>query len=78
MSATHRERTTPGYATVNLRAAWQASPALQLAIGVDNLFDRRYSAHLGGYNRAANPHVGILERLPAMGLNVFGRLVYVF
>ena len=78
VSATHRERTTPGYATVNLRAAWQASPALQLAIGVDNLFDRRYSAHLGGYNRAANPHVGILERLPAMGLNVFGRLVYVF
>lgn len=78
VSATHRERSTPGYATVNLRAAWQASPALQLAIGVDNLFDRRYGAHLGGYNRAANPHVGILERLPAMGLNVFGRLVYVF
>ena len=78
VSATHRERTTPGYATVNLRAAWQASPALQLAIGVDNLFDRRYSAHLGGYNRAANPNVGILERLPAMGLNVFGRLLYVF
>ena len=78
VSATHREQTTPGYATVNLRAAWQASPALQLAIGVDNLFDRRYGAHLGGYNRAANPHVGILERLPAMGLNVFGRLVYVF
>ena len=78
VSATHRERATPGYATVNLRAAWQASPALQLAIGVDNLFDRRYGAHLGGYNRAANPNVGILERLPAVGLNVFGRLVYVF
>lgn len=78
VSGTHREQSTPGYATVNLRAAWQAGPALHLAIGVDNLFDRRYGAHLGGYNRAANPDVGLLARLPAMGLNVFGRLVYVF
>ena len=78
VSATHRERTTPGYATVNLHATWRAGSALQLAIGVDNLFDRHYAAHLDGYNRAANPDVGLLERLPATGINVFGRVVYVF
>lgn len=53
-------------------------PALQLAAGVDNLLDREYRDHLGGYNRAANPDIALRERLPGYGINAFARLVYEF
>ncbi len=78
VSETNREETSEGYASVNMSGTWDVSPSLQLAIGVDNLFDRKYAPHLGGYNRATNPDVGIGERLPAMGTNLFGRMVYTF
>jgi iron complex outermembrane receptor protein len=78
VSATNREQKTAGYATVNLHAAWQVTGSLQLALGVDNLFDRQFAPHLSGYNRAMNPDVGMLERLPAPGANVFGRVLYQF
>ena len=78
VSATNREQATAGYATVNLRGTWQAHPQLQLAVGVDNLLDREYAPHLGGYNRVRNRAVALLERLPAPGVNVFGRVLWVF
>jgi len=78
ISETNREEKSSGYATLNLRSTWQLSPALQLAVGVDNVFDREYAPHLGGYNRVVNPDVGIGERLPAMGTNLFGRVLYRF
>lgn len=78
VSATNREETSSGYATVNLRGVWQATDSLQFTLGVDNLFDRRYAPHLGGYNRVRNPDVAMLERLPAPGVNLFGRVLYTF
>lgn len=78
VSATNREQSTPGYATVNLRGQWQVQPNLQLALGVDNLFDREYTPHLGGYNRVQNPDVAVLSRLPAPGVNLFARVNYLF
>ncbi|EED32017.1 TonB-dependent receptor [gamma proteobacterium NOR5-3] len=78
VSDTNREQTSPGYAVVNLNSTWQLSSSLQLAVGVDNLFNTEYAPHLGGYNRVRNPDVGMLERLPAMGTNVFGRMLYRF
>jgi hypothetical protein len=51
---------------VNLRGVpGRCNSQLQLALGVDNLFDREYAPHLGGYNRVRNPDVALLERLPA-------------
>jgi iron complex outermembrane receptor protein len=78
VSATNREQTSPGYGTVNLRGVWQATHSLQLALGVDNLFDREYAPHLGGYNRVRNPDIAMLQRLPAPGINLFGRVLYTF
>jgi len=78
VSATNREQRTSGYAVVNLRGSWQMSEALQFAVGVDNLFDRRYAPHLGGYNRVRNPDVPVLARLPAPGVNLFGRVLWAF
>jgi len=45
----------PGYGTVNLRAAYDFGPSLshlKLAVGVKNLFDRRY------YNRSVDNNGG--------------------
>lgn len=78
VSETNREETSSGYASINLGGTWHVSPSLQLAIGVDNVLDRKYAPHLGGYNRVMNPDVSVGERLPAMGTNLFGRMVYTF
>ena len=78
VSATNREQRSSGYGTVNLRGVWQATQKLQLALGVDNLFDREYAPHLGGYNRVRNPDIALMQRLPAPGINLFGRLLYTF
>tara|TARA_R110002110_G_scaffold362241_1_gene572018 strand:+ start:84654 stop:86723 length:2070 start_codon:yes stop_codon:yes gene_type:complete len=78
VSQTNSEQKTSGYGVINVNAAWQISHALQVAIGIDNLFDRRYSEHLGGYNRAANPDIELGERLPAYGVNAFARVSYDF
>ena len=78
VSTTNNEQKTSGYGTVNLNASWQATSQLQLAAGVDNLFDKEYQDHLGGYNRAANPDIAKGARLPGYGINAFARVVYEF
>ncbi len=78
VSSTNRERKTAGYGLLNFSGTWQVLPSLQLAAGVDNLFDKHYGDHLGGYNRVSNPDIATGDRLPGNGRNVFGRVLYTF
>tara|TARA_R110001592_G_scaffold357416_1_gene660692 strand:- start:288952 stop:291021 length:2070 start_codon:yes stop_codon:yes gene_type:complete len=78
VSETNSEQKTSGYGIVNLSGTWQATNSLQLAVGVDNVFDREYQDHLNGYNRAANPDISTGTRLPGYGVNAFARLLYEF
>jgi iron complex outermembrane receptor protein len=78
VSETNREKETPGYGIVNLGGTWQITPRVQLAAGVDNLFDKEFLNHLGGYNRAANPDINKGDRIPGYGTNVFARVMYEF
>lgn len=78
VSATNAEQTTDGYGVINLKTTWQATPGLQLAAGIDNVFDRHYENHLAGYNRAANPDIALRSRLPGYGTNVYARVLYQF
>ena len=78
VSETNAEQKTSGYGIVNISGTWQATRSLQLAAGVDNLFDREYRDHLNGYNRAANPDISTGTRLPGYGINAFARLLYEF
>ena len=78
VSETNREAETAGYGIVNISASWQATQNLQLAAGVDNVLDKDFRGHLGGYNRAANPDIAKGERLPGYGTNVFARVNYTF
>ena len=78
VSETNREKESSGYGLVHLAGTWQVSPALQLAAGLDNAFDKLYEDHLGGYNRVMNADVEQGNRLPGLGRNVFARVVYTF
>lgn len=37
---------TPGFGVLSLNASWRPAKGLQLAAGIDNVFDRRYAEHL--------------------------------
>ncbi|MBE9538715.1 MAG: TonB-dependent receptor [Proteobacteria bacterium] len=78
VSETNSEKETAGYGLVNLSTTWQATSSLNLAAGVDNVFDKEYEDHLGGYNRAENPDIAKGSRLPGYGTNVFVRAVWEF
>ena len=78
VSETNGEKKTSGYGIINLNASWQATSNLQVALGVDNVFDRNYSDHLGGYNRAPNKDIALRDRLPGYGVNAFARVMYQF
>ncbi|MDG2048263.1 MAG: TonB-dependent receptor [Halioglobus sp.] len=78
VSAVNDEQESSSYGLINLNATWDATKNLQLAAGVDNVLDKRYEAHLGGYNRAINPDIALGARLPSSGTNIFARVMYRF
>jgi iron complex outermembrane receptor protein len=78
VSDTNAEQETAGYGLVNLHGTWQAAAGLALSAGMDNVFDKGYQEHLGGYNRAANPDIAKGERLYGYGRNLFVRASYEF
>jgi iron complex outermembrane receptor protein len=65
------EQTTPGWGIINLRSSFELSSHFSLAAGVENLFDRAYQDHLGGYNRVRDVDVAQGSRLPAAGRNYY-------
>lgn len=73
VSLINRELPTDGYQVVNVSAAYRVTDALRIAIGVSNLFDEEYLDHLAGYNRVRNTEIGLGDRLPGIGRNVFLR-----
>ncbi|TNF33340.1 MAG: TonB-dependent receptor, partial [Gammaproteobacteria bacterium] len=76
VSATNREQESSGYALANLKSQWQVTERFTLSAQVENLFDRKYRDHLGGYNRAVNPDIALGERLPGNGRNLFVGMEY--
>ena len=78
VSVVNNEQESSSYGLINLNATWYATKNLQLAAGVDNVLDKRYEDHLGGYNRAVNPDIALGARLPSYGANIFARVMYTF
>jgi len=78
VSAINSEKSSSGYGIVNMSGSWQALPSMQLAAGIENVLDKHYRDHLGGYNRVENADIAIGSRLPGYGRNVFARLLYTF
>jgi iron complex outermembrane receptor protein len=72
VSDENREQKTSGYAVFNLSANYQATQNIVITAGVNNLFDRYYKNHLGGYNRIANnPDIAQGDRLPSLGRSAY-------
>lgn len=72
VSVENGEKKTAGYAVFNLNGNYQPTQNITLTAGVNNLFDRDYQNHLGGYNRIGdNPDIAKMERLPGLGRSAF-------
>lgn len=71
VSAENEEAKTSGYSLINLTGEYQFNQQLTVYAGVNNVFDRRYDEHLGGYNRAVNPDIAIGDRIPGVGRNAY-------
>jgi len=68
------EQETAGWGIINLRAGMKLGDNFSLGLGVENLFDRAYQDHLGGYNRVIGSDVLLGERLFSMGRNFYLRI----
>ncbi len=78
VSATNEEQTTSGYGLVNIDVEYFVNSALTIRGGVDNLFNREYQNHLGGYNRVSNSETPVMTRLPSEGLSAWAEVSYSF
>jgi iron complex outermembrane receptor protein len=79
VSAENEEEQTGGYALFNLSGQYQAAPDVVVTAGVNNIFNRGYADHLGGFNRAAgNDDIAVGERLPGLGRNGYININYTF
>ncbi|MCG8414760.1 MAG: TonB-dependent receptor, partial [Pseudomonadales bacterium] len=78
ISVTNLEQTTDGYSLLNLSALIDFGMGAELRVGVENLLDEDYLDHLAAYNRAFNPDIAMRTRMPGLGRNVYGRLMWYF
>jgi iron complex outermembrane receptor protein len=74
VSDENEEEKTSGYALFNLLGNYQPTDHVVISAGVNNLFDREYQNHLGGYNRISNsdnPDIENGDRLPGAGRSAY-------
>jgi len=78
VSQTNGEQVTAGYGLLNVDVEYFVNPDFTLRAGVDNLLDREYQNHLGGYNRVKAVETPVMTRLPSEGLSAWAEVTYSF
>ena len=78
VSETNGEQETSGYGVVNLDAQYFVNHDLTVRLGVDNILDKNYQNHLGGYNRVSGTDIPVLSRLPSEGMSAWAEVTYSF
>jgi iron complex outermembrane receptor protein len=68
------EQETAGWGILNLRAGMDLGRSFNLGLGVENLFDKVYRDHLGGYNRVRESDVPLGTRLYSKGRSFYIKL----
>ncbi len=76
VSTTNSETKSSGYSLLNLRANYQPNGGLTIGFGVENLFNKKYSEHVGGFNRAANNDIPVGDHLVGPGRNLYATVGY--
>jgi iron complex outermembrane receptor protein len=74
LSVYNNEKPSAGWGIANLRGGFSLSKTFDINLGVENVFDKAYQDHLGGYNRVAGSDVPLRERLYSKGRNYYIRL----
>lgn len=78
-STENDEEKTGGYALFNLSSQYQATSDIVVTAGVNNIFNRGYADHLGGFNRAGgNTDIAVGDRLPGIGRSGYINVNYNF
>ncbi|QIR16278.1 TonB-dependent receptor [Shewanella aestuarii] len=77
ISAGQLEKTTAGYALLNISLGYQAT-TWQVDVGVNNVFDTYYKDHLAGYNRVIASALNPGERMPGEGISAWLTAEYHF
>ena len=78
VSITNNEQESAGYGIVNLDIQYFVDSDLTLRAGVDNLLDKEYQNHLGGYNRVKETEIPVMTRLPSEGMSAWAEVTYSF
>ncbi|MCW8834676.1 MAG: TonB-dependent receptor [Colwellia sp.] len=78
VSTANTEQKTAGYGVVNIDAQYYVNNDLTLRFGVDNLLDKNYQNHLGGYNRVKGTEIPVMSRLPNEGVSAWAEATYSF
>lgn len=78
ISVTNIEQETDGYSIVNVSALINITESAELRIGVENMLDEEYLDHLAAYSRSFNPDIPMRSRMPGLGRNFYGRLMWYF
>lgn len=79
VSATNAEQKTPGYSIYNAYGSYRfANDQMLLSAGINNLFDKQYLNHLGGYNRVLGSDIAVGDRLVGVGRSLFAKLQWSF
>ncbi|MDX2368602.1 MAG: TonB-dependent receptor [Colwellia sp.] len=78
VSSTNEEQKTSGYGVVNIDAQYFVNNDLAIRLGVDNILDKNYQNHLGGYNRVQGTETPYKSRLPSEGVSAWAELTYSF
>jgi iron complex outermembrane receptor protein len=74
VSMFNNEKPSAGWGIFNLRSGFKLGKVFDIGVGVENIFDKAYQDHLGGYNRVAGSDVPLRERLYSKGRNYYIRL----
>lgn len=74
VSVYNDEEPSAGWGILSLRGGWSLNEVFDINLGVENVFDKAYQDHLGGYNRVAGSDVSVGERLYSKGRNYYIRL----
>ena len=78
VSATNTEQATAGYGLINIDAEYFVTADFTIRGGVDNLLDREYQNHLGGYNRVKDVATPVMTRLPSEGVSAWVEATFSF
>ncbi len=78
VSVTNTEQATAGYGLANLDVEYFVTNDFTVRGGVDNLLDREYQNHLGGYNRVKEVATPVMSRLPSEGMSAWIEATFSF